>query len=237
MPVDRTNLLLQLVDRARFKAAPHPVLALGGVQDDIVRVQLRVLRAAGAVLETGNDKIAGRRAGDGSVVADARCRHMLLDMGERGFDRCAMRGNQAPVARDLSHDRHRLGRTQRDIPSWTMFKLAVAGRSQLLAGDLAVEQVAELLAVNIARQAKFFRALALPFGRRKAVPGIIVIGFIIARGLARTGECGNRRHHYTGPSPGGGGAGAGPLAICCQRVAFISPAMKPGCFAAPRDCR
>jgi len=67
-------------------------------------MKLRVLRAAGAMLETGNYKIVGRFAGYGAAVANAGCCHMLLNMGKRGFDRSAMRRNQPPVACNLGHD-------------------------------------------------------------------------------------------------------------------------------------
>ena len=56
--------------------------------------------------------------------------------------------------------------------------------AKLLVGNLTIQQIAELVAVNIAGQAKRLRALALPFGRGLAAVRIIFpSGFIIAGGL------------------------------------------------------
>ena len=69
-----------------------------------------------------------------------------------------------------------------------MFELAVARGSQLLVGNLAIKQLAKLVAVNIAGQAQLLRAFALPFRWGLAPVGIIFAsGFIIAGGLTRTG--------------------------------------------------
>ena len=80
-----------------------------------------------------------------------------------------------------------------------MLKLAVPKGAKLLIPDSAVQQVAELIAVHLAGQAQRLRARALPFRRRQAAFGIIIIGLVIAGGLRRTGERGNGRDHHTGP--------------------------------------
>src|SRR3546814_936092 len=131
-----------------FRSAPWAIFAPRRIHDDIMCVKLRVLGAAGAVLEAGDDQIAGRLTTDGAAIANAGCGHMLLHMRNRGFDRLAMRRNQAPIARHLGHDRHRLGSAQGHIPAGAMLQPAVAIGAKLLVADLAVEQVAELIAVH-----------------------------------------------------------------------------------------
>src|SRR3546814_10490763 len=93
-------------------------------------MELRVLGAAGAVLEARDYQIAGGLATDRAAGADAGGGHMSLDMGHRGPDRFAMCDNQSPVARDLGHDRNRLGSAQRHVPAGPMLKPAVAERSE-----------------------------------------------------------------------------------------------------------
>jgi len=139
LPVDRPDLLLKLVEGARLKAAPNAILVPRGVHDDIMGVKLRVLGAAGAVLETGDYEIAGGLPADGAAVADARGGHMLLYMRHGGFDCFAMRGDQPAVARNLGHDRHGLGRAQRHVPAGAVFKLAVAKSAKLLTADAAIQ--------------------------------------------------------------------------------------------------
>src|SRR3546814_13373379 len=95
-------------------------------------MELRVLGAAGAVLEARDYQIAGGLATDRAAGADAGGGHMSLDMGHRGPDRFAMCDNQSPVARDLGHDRNRLGSAQRHVPAGPMLKPAVAEGAKLL---------------------------------------------------------------------------------------------------------
>src|SRR3546814_20411991 len=85
-----------------------------------------LFRSAGAVLEARDYQIAGGLATDRAAGADAGGGHMSLDMGHRGPDRFAMCDNQSPVARDLGHDRNRLGSAQRHVPAGPMLKPAVA---------------------------------------------------------------------------------------------------------------
>lgn len=104
LPVDGADLLLELVNRARFEAAPRAILALRRIHDDIVGMQLRVLRPAGPMLEAGDDEIARRLAGHAAAMPHAGRGHMRLDMRERGLHRLPMCLDQPPVARDLGHD-------------------------------------------------------------------------------------------------------------------------------------
>src|SRR3546814_18308901 len=109
-------------------------------------MKLRVMRAAGAMLEAGDYEIAGGLAVHRSAVADAGGSHMPLNMGHRGPDGLAMRRDQSPVARDLGHDRHRLGRAQGHVPAGAVFHLSVPNGATLLACNLAVQQIAKLTA-------------------------------------------------------------------------------------------
>src|SRR3546814_1751165 len=102
-----------------------------GVHNDVVRMKLRVMRAAGAMLEAGDYEIAGGLAVHRSAVADAGGSHMPLNMGHRGPDGLAMRRDQSPVARDLGHDRHRLGRAQGHVPAGAVFQLSVPNGAKL----------------------------------------------------------------------------------------------------------
>ena len=51
LPINRADLLLQLVDGARLQAAPGSVLVLGCIDDNGMGVELRVLRPARRVTE------------------------------------------------------------------------------------------------------------------------------------------------------------------------------------------
>src|SRR3546814_2135318 len=84
------------------------------------------------LLEAGDNEIAGGLAGHGPAVPDTGGGHMLLDMGHCGSDRLPMRRDQAPVARHLGHDRHRLGRAQGHVPAGAMLKLPVPKGAKLL---------------------------------------------------------------------------------------------------------
>ena len=140
-----------------------------------------------------------------------------------------MRRDQSPVARHLGHDRHGLGRAQGHVPAGAVFQLAVARGSQLLVGNLAIQQIPELVAVNIAGQAQLLRAFALPFRWRLATLGIIFAsGLIVAGGLTRTGQRGHGCNHQTGPLLVGDGVGGGTAfgavaSGCFQWVALTSP--------------
>src|SRR3546814_16319001 len=72
LPVDGSDLLLKLIEGARFEAAPCAVLVPRGVHNDIVGITLRVLGAAGAVLEAGDTEIAVGLEGHGHAVPSGR---------------------------------------------------------------------------------------------------------------------------------------------------------------------
>ena len=164
LPVDRTDGLLELIEGAGLKAPPVAVAVAGHVHDDIVGVELRVLRAAGVVPETGNNEVAGLVALDRAIFPDPGGSGMTLGEGQCHLNRPVMRTDQAAVARHLGHDRHRLWGTHGHVPSGAMLKLAVAGGAELLAiGQLAVEHVAEGVAFDFAGKAQFLRTFALPF--------------------------------------------------------------------------
>ena len=219
LPVDRADLLLELVEGARLQAAPGAVLVLGGVEDDGMGVKLRVLCPACRMTESGNRQIAGHLAHDLAATTNAGCGHVLFDMGECDLHRRAVGDNQPLVAHNLGHDRDRLGRGQGDIPSGAMLDLAVAGGAKLFPGHPAFEQFGKLLAVNFAFQAQRGSALAEPFGRGKTAFGMIVIGLVVACGLASTGECRDRSDHQTGP---GLTSGAALRAISLTRLHRVS---------------
>ena len=199
LPVDRANLLLQLIESARLETAPVAVLVLGRIENDAVGMQLRVLRPARCMAEGGNGEIAGRLAADLSIAPDPGGSHVPLDMGERHLHRLAMCGQQTGVACDLGHDRHRFGRGQGYIPSGPMLEFAVAGGAKLLTGNTAFEQFDKLFAVHFAGQAKLFRAFAQPFGRSETALGVIVIRLVIAGCLPGARQGRDRGDHYTGP--------------------------------------
>ena len=263
LAIDGADLLLQLIDRARLEAAPRTVCALRRIHHDVVGVQLRVLGPAGMMLETGDDQIAGHVPSDLPTLADAGRGHMLLDMGHGDLHGRPMRRDQAPVTGNLGHDRYRLGRAQGDIPARAMLALAATHGAQLLPGDLALEQRAELRAVDVASQAQRRRALALPLRRRKATLGVVVVGLVVARGLGGAGQGGDGSDHHTGPWPVGDarlatvgldpcrgaaeGGGPGSCAVAATgdgggiaAVAFShsvcrgSPGTKPASRAGPR---
>ncbi len=110
-----------------------------------------------------------------------------------------MRSEQARVACDLGHDRHRFGRGQGYIPSGPMLEFAVAGGAELLPGNAALEQFDKLLAVHFAGQAKLLGSLTQPFGRGETAFGVIVIRLIIAGCLTGARKGRDRGDHYTGP--------------------------------------
>ena len=224
LPVDRADLLLELVEGAGFKTAPLAILVLGRVDHDGMGVELRVLRPARRVAEGGNREIAGGLAPDLATVADAGRSHVLFDMGQRHFGRCAVRRDQPLVARDLGHDRNRLGRGQGNVPTRPMLDLAVAGGAELLPADLPLQQRGELLAVNFAFQAQCPGGLAEPFGRGQAAFGIVVVGLVVARRLTGAGQGRNRGNHHTGP----GLASVAAAAAISPTLLHSVPAGSPG---------
>lgn len=187
LPIDRANILLKLVDRSRLQAAPRAFPILRRVEHHGMGVKLRILRATGVMPERGNRQIAGCFTINASSIPDARCRHVFFDMGQGHFGRGRVGGDQPFVPRDLGHDRDRLGGGERDIPPGSMFDLAIARGAELFAGDPPLQHGAELLAIDFARKAKLFRAFAEPFRWGKAAFGVVVIGLVIAGGLAGAG--------------------------------------------------
>ena len=125
-------------------------------------MQLGVLLATGDMTERGNRQFAGHLPRNAAIGADARCRHMALDMRKRGSNRRAVRRDQALVACNQRHDRHRLRGAQCQIPARAMFELTLAHRAKLAAGNLAVEQSAKRVAVNFALQPYFIGGLTFP---------------------------------------------------------------------------
>src|SRR3546814_1068375 len=67
-------------------------------------------------------------------------------------------------------------RPPRSTRTDTLFPYTTLFLSKLLIPDSAVQQGAELLAVHLAGQAQRLRARALPFRRRQAAFGIIIVG-------------------------------------------------------------
>ena len=127
-------------------------------------MELRVLRAAGVMTKTGNNEVAGLVALDRAIFPDPGGSGMALGEGQCHLYRPVVRPDQAAVARHLGHDRHRLGGAHGHVPSGAMLKLAVAGGAELLAiGQLAVEHVAEVVALDLAGKPQFLRTFALPF--------------------------------------------------------------------------
>src|SRR3546814_1581261 len=90
LPIDCADLFLELVKSPRLETAPGALFFPRRIHDDVVGMELRVLGAAGAVLEARDYQIAGGLATDRAAGADAGGGHMSLDMGHRGPDRFAM---------------------------------------------------------------------------------------------------------------------------------------------------
>src|SRR3546814_1474557 len=89
----------------------------------------------------------GRLMDDFASIAAAQL-GMLLDPAERGADRFLMRSDDALVARDQRHDRHRLGGVDREVPPRMVLNLAVPDAPKLLLADLPRKQRLERLAVD-----------------------------------------------------------------------------------------
>ncbi len=148
LPVNRPNLLLQLVEGTGLEAAPVPILVLCCVEDHRMSVELRVLRAACRMTEGGDGEVAGFLAPHLPALAHAGRRHMLLNMTKRRFDGCGVCSDQPLVTGNLGHDRDRLGRGEGDIPARPMLDLAIPCGSELLPGNAAFEQLGKLRAVH-----------------------------------------------------------------------------------------
>jgi type II secretory pathway component PulF len=66
-----------------------------------------------------------------------------------------------------------------NVTSQPVLQLAVAIGAELPVTDPALQQLAEFVAVHLARQAQRLGALAVPFGRREAVLGVIVVSLVV----------------------------------------------------------
>ena len=152
---------------------PHlSVLALGHIEDDDVRVELRrgvaVHRTGGVMLELGRDKLPGRLGG--MIAADAGLR-VPLQLIQGDIDGLAVRLAHAVIAADKRGQRDGLGRGKRSIPTGAMLDrrdhlsrlrsvlMDGAMEDQLLAGlrVLAFGETGELLRANGTGQARIFR--------------------------------------------------------------------------------
>lgn len=132
-----------------------------------MRVQLWVLRTAGIMTETSNDKIVRLLPLNIHAIPDPGCGAMAFGKCQRTFDRVVVRANKPSVAYHIGHDRHGFGGAHGDIPTGAMLHLAVPNCSQLWAiRHFAIKHFAELVPLDLARQAKCVCTRTLPFARR-----------------------------------------------------------------------
>ena len=199
-------------------------------------VKLRVLCAACGMAEGGDCKVAGFLPAHLAALPNAGCRHVLLDMAKRSFDRCGMRSDQPLVAGNLGHDRDRLGRGEGDVPARPVLDLAITSGAELLPGNTAFEQLGKFHAVYFSGQAQRCGGLSEPLRGRKAALGIVVVSLVVAGCLPGAGQGKDRSHHQTGPASGpslvpafgSSSAGAATALTRLHKVLAGSPATKAG---------
>ena len=199
--VDRPDDALGVVDFLVGERAPLPVLALGGVHDDGMRVGLRVQVAARVVAEHAHHQVAGLDRIQLAVLHLPGEGKFALGVPERRLHGGFMRLPDFLAAIDFREQRNTLGRRKREVDPRPVIQLFFAGGivsdplAQFLAAELAFQRRHKIALFDFPLKPQRPRALAEPRGFLQAlVLGVVVVLREVVQRRAGAAEVVQRNH-------------------------------------------
>jgi len=167
--------------------------AIGQVEDDVMRMQLRIECAARIVIEAGDDQVSGRH----QLAVPVLGQRLLFEHLERPARRGDVSPLHARIGHQQRHQRHALVRRHHEVPGRPVLAGAGLGRHQLAAVErgAACEENLELFQSDPRRSAgesEPFRPaplpdpdLAAPLGGVVIAPGVVLAEVVHGLGRAK----------------------------------------------------
>ena len=207
-PVDRADGHLAAEQAVVDHRPPLAVLALHHVGDHGVRMKLRVEVPRRVLPEGRRDHPLAARADHraGGRVAHPRLDGVRLDPVQRRRHRPVVRLDDAVVAADQRHQRHRLGRAQRHVAAGAVDDVPadLPTPEPTPARNLAFEHRPEALGIDRPGEAQGLRAparLGAGIEMRGIVLRVVAVPLEAGHALRRRGDLADGRYHRRGAPP------------------------------------